>query len=108
MVLPAEVEANAIHAVRPTVYRKHQWILAGRVKVRWFDNPALDVEIVYRLVPDFFDLTEFKICEQRPVMVCQKGDIGRIVEIKRDNLSWLMIGSQCADRDASLGDIGNG
>ena len=86
MLLPGEVEADVVHAVRSTVDRQHHRVLAARIEVRRLDDPPLDLEAIDRLVLDLFDVAECHASEHVVIHVCQLGPTVRVGETERHDV----------------------
>ena len=92
-MLKRKIEAHVVHTVRTTVDRENQRVFPIGIEVRGFDDPALDIEVVDRLVPDFLDLTERHVREHVGVHLCELPEVLRSVHIEGDDLDiqgWII------------------
>src|SRR5690606_31214871 len=107
VLLPAEVEAGVVHAVRPAVDAQHHGVLAGGIEVRRLDDPALDAEAVQRRVPDLLDLAQLHAGKDVAVDGGELADLTRSAQRERDDVLRLLRAGEHAHGVAVPADVGD-
>ena len=87
--------------------REHEGIALGGIEVGRLDDPALDIEVVDRLVPDLLDFAEPDVGQDVVVHARELPDVAGAVEREGDDVSRLVIARERSHRAAALVDRGD-